>query len=160
MHLPRHRSQSRRTRTDSPAVRQGHGQRSRILGRSSRPARSHYWSTGEGWYFSGTQPTTLYTLVIGDSKLRRYDVLTRQFEAVPAMDLARCPRPRVCPGVIGISDSGAFERQRSRAFRNGAGPRVAQTRLRGVARRQISPTTRRQPDRCSMNATSTSPDGG
>ena len=57
----------------------------------------HYWSTGEGWYFSGTQPTTLYTLVIGDSKLRRYDVLTRQFEALPAMDLAKCPRPRVCP---------------------------------------------------------------
>jgi len=57
----------------------------------------HYWSTGEGWYFSGTQPTKLYTLVIGDSKLRRYDVLTRQFEAVPAMDLAKCPRPRVCP---------------------------------------------------------------
>ena len=58
---------------------------------------THYWSTGEGWYFSGTLPTTLYTLVVGDSKLRRYDVLTRQFEAVPAMDLSMCPRPRVCP---------------------------------------------------------------
>lgn len=59
----------------------------------------HYWSTGEGWYFSGTMPTKLYTLVVGDSKLRRYDVLTRQFEAVPAMDLAKCPRPRVCPAT-------------------------------------------------------------
>ena len=57
----------------------------------------HYWSTGEGWYFSGTRPTTLYTLVIGDSKLRRFDVLTKQFDPVPAMDLASCPRPRVCP---------------------------------------------------------------
>jgi len=60
---------------------------------------THYWSTGEGWYFSGTLPTMLYTLVVGDSKLRRYDVLTRQFEAVPAMDLSRCPRPRVCPAA-------------------------------------------------------------
>ena len=58
---------------------------------------AHYWSTGEGWYFSGTRATTLYTLIIGDSKLRRYDVLSRQFEAGAAMDLANCPRPRVCP---------------------------------------------------------------
>ncbi|HET9468157.1 MAG TPA: hypothetical protein VFO48_07095 [Vicinamibacterales bacterium] len=58
---------------------------------------THYWSTGEGWYFSGTQPTTLYTLVVGDSKLRRFDILARQFEPVPAMDLAKCPRPRICP---------------------------------------------------------------
>src|SRR5687768_1684109 len=58
---------------------------------------AHYWSTGEGWYFSGTRPTLLYTLVIGDSKLRRYDVLTRQFEGGAAMDLANCQRPRVCP---------------------------------------------------------------
>ena len=58
---------------------------------------AHYWSTGEGWYFSGTQPTTLYTLVIGDSKLRRYNVLTRQFQPAAAVDLAHCPRPRVCP---------------------------------------------------------------
>src|SRR5688572_17170249 len=32
----------------------------------------HYWSTGEGWYFSGTRPPTLYTLLIGDTQLRRY----------------------------------------------------------------------------------------
>lgn len=59
----------------------------------------HYWSTGEGWYFSGTLPTTLYTLVIGDTQLRRYNVVTRQFDPVPAMDLADCPRPRVCPAA-------------------------------------------------------------
>jgi hypothetical protein len=58
---------------------------------------THYWSTGEGWYFSGTRPTTLYTLVVGDSKLRRFDVLTKQFEATPAIDLSNCPRPQVCP---------------------------------------------------------------
>ena len=67
------------------------------LGPLFNAGTTHYWSTGEGWYFSGTQPTKLYTLVIGDSKLRRYDILTRQFEAAPAMDLANCPRPRVCP---------------------------------------------------------------
>jgi hypothetical protein len=60
---------------------------------------THYWSTGEGWYFSGTQPTTLYTLVVGDWKLRRYDILKRQFEAGAAMDLASCSRPRVCPAA-------------------------------------------------------------
>jgi hypothetical protein len=57
----------------------------------------HYWSTGEGWYFSGTLPATLYTLLIGDTQLRRYDVVTKQFDPIPALDLAMCPRPRVCP---------------------------------------------------------------
>jgi hypothetical protein len=61
------------------------------------PGSAHYWSTGEGWYFSGTQPTKLYTLVVGDTRLRRFDVVARQFDAVPALDLAKCPRPRVCP---------------------------------------------------------------
>src|SRR5687768_6177843 len=59
----------------------------------------HYWSTGEGWYFSATLPTTLYTLLIGDTQLRRYDVITKQFDPVPALDLAMCPRPRVCPAI-------------------------------------------------------------
>ena len=67
------------------------------LGQLFATDSAHYWSTGEGWYFSGTRPTTLYTLVVGDSKLRRFDVLTKQFDPTPAMDLARCPRPRVCP---------------------------------------------------------------
>jgi hypothetical protein len=56
-----------------------------------------YWSTAEGWYFSGTQPTKLYTPLVGSTLLRRYDILTRQFDPQPAMDLARCPRPMVCP---------------------------------------------------------------
>lgn len=59
----------------------------------------HYWSTGEGWYFSGTLPTKLYTLVVGESQLRRYDIITKQFDAFPVMDLANCPRPRVCPAA-------------------------------------------------------------
>jgi hypothetical protein len=69
------------------------------LGPLFDPGTPHYWSTGEGWYFSGTMPTKLYTLVVGDSKLRRYDVLTHQFDAAPAMDLSKCPRPRVCPAA-------------------------------------------------------------
>jgi hypothetical protein len=54
------------------------------------------FSTGEGWYFSGTQPTKLYTFLVGQTQLRRLNVATRQFETVPALDLRDCPR-RVCP---------------------------------------------------------------
>ena len=62
------------------------------------PSNSPYhWSTGEGWYFSGTQATKLYTYMVGGSQLRRYDILTRQFDPTPAMDLGACPRPAVCP---------------------------------------------------------------
>jgi hypothetical protein len=69
------------------------------LGPLFAPGTPHYWSTGEGWYFSGRMPTRLYTLIVGDTRLRRYDVLTRAFEAAPAMDLAACPRPSVCPAA-------------------------------------------------------------
>jgi hypothetical protein len=55
------------------------------------------YATGEGWYFSGTQPNKLYTYLVGDSKLWRYDVVSRHFERLPAMDLNNCPRPNVCP---------------------------------------------------------------
>jgi hypothetical protein len=55
------------------------------------------FSTAEGWYFSGTQPTKLYAFLVGSTQLRRYDILTRQFDPTPAIDLARCPRPNVCP---------------------------------------------------------------
>lgn len=62
------------------------------------PATSSYsYSTGEGWYFSGTQATKLYVFLVGDSALLRYDVQNRQFEAYPALDLNGCPRPSVCP---------------------------------------------------------------
>ena len=62
------------------------------------PATSVYsYATGEGWYFSGTQPTKLYTYLVGDSQLRRYDVLSLQFDKTVAMDLNACKRPSVCP---------------------------------------------------------------
>jgi hypothetical protein len=38
------------------------------------------WGSGEGWYFSGTQPNTLY--VNDTRKLYRYDVSTRQLETI------------------------------------------------------------------------------
>ena len=57
----------------------------------------YHWSTGEGWYFSGTQRTKLYTFLVGGTKLRRYDVVTRKFDRKPALDLDACPRPAVCP---------------------------------------------------------------
>jgi hypothetical protein len=60
------------------------------------PASPYSYSTGEGWYFSGKLPTKLYTFLVGGTQLRRYDVITKQFDATPALDLQRCPRPRVC----------------------------------------------------------------
>jgi hypothetical protein len=60
-------------------------------------ANPYSFSTGEGWYFSGTVPTRLYTYLVGSPALRTYDVLLRQFDTVPALDLDQCPRPRICP---------------------------------------------------------------
>jgi len=61
-------------------------------------ASSQYsYATGEGWYFSATQPTKLYVFLVGSSQLRRYDVISHQFDATPAMDLAQCRRPKACP---------------------------------------------------------------
>jgi hypothetical protein len=57
------------------------------------------FSTGEGWYFSGTRPASLYTSLVGSARLRRYDVVLRQFDAVSALDLDRCRRPRICPAA-------------------------------------------------------------
>lgn len=54
-------------------------------------------ATGEGWYFSALQPTKLYAFLVGGTQLRRYDVITKQFDATPALDLGQCRRPRVCP---------------------------------------------------------------
>ena len=55
------------------------------------------YATGEGWYFSRTLPTILYTYLVGGSQLLRYDVLARQFDPVPALDLQRCLKRNVCP---------------------------------------------------------------
>jgi hypothetical protein len=59
----------------------------------------YYDATGEGWYFSGTQPTKLYTYLVGSTQLRRFDILTRTFDSEPALALAGCPRPKVCPAA-------------------------------------------------------------
>lgn len=60
-------------------------------------ATPYHWSTGEGWYFSATQPSKLYTFLVGGTQLRRFDIFTRQFDATPALNLAACPRPSICP---------------------------------------------------------------
>jgi hypothetical protein len=57
----------------------------------------YHYATGEGWYFSATQPTKLYAYLVGSPQLRRYDILTREFDPDPAIDLSACPRPDVCP---------------------------------------------------------------
>jgi hypothetical protein len=61
------------------------------------PNSQYSYATGESWYFSGTLPTRLYVYLVGTPQLRRYDVVQRQFETTPAMDLNACPRPTVCP---------------------------------------------------------------
>ena len=62
------------------------------------PAGSPYsFSTAEGWYFSARRATRLYVHLPGSPLLRRFDIGTRRFEAAPAIDLARCPQPTVCP---------------------------------------------------------------
>ena len=38
--------------------------------------------SGEGWYFSGTEPTTLYVTGALGATLQRYDVIARTFETV------------------------------------------------------------------------------
>jgi hypothetical protein len=47
------------------------------------------WATGEGWYFSATQPTTLYVNVPTTSQLQRYDVLSHALTTV--FDVASRP---------------------------------------------------------------------
>ena len=42
------------------------------------------WAEGQGWYFSGTEPTILY--VNDGPRLLRYDVLARTFETVFSLD--------------------------------------------------------------------------
>ena len=61
------------------------------------PASAYSFSTGEGWYFSATQPAMLYTFLVGQPQLRRYNVTLRQFESAAAMDLRSCLKPWICP---------------------------------------------------------------
>ena len=57
---------------------------------------AYHWQTGEGWYFSGSQPSKLYAFLVGGTELRRFDIFSRQFDPVPAIDLGSCP-PSICP---------------------------------------------------------------
>jgi hypothetical protein len=81
----------------------------------------YHYATGEGWYFSATQPTKLYTFVVGGTQLRRYDILSRQFDTAPALDLNACPRPKVCPAgamYIGQPHSSDDDRVHSATVQN------------------------------------------
>lgn len=57
------------------------------------------FSTGEGWYFSATRPTKLYTSLAGSRQLRRYDILSRKFDGGAVLDLSQCVGPRICPAT-------------------------------------------------------------
>jgi hypothetical protein len=67
------------------------------LGPLFNASSPYSFSTGEGWYFSGSQTSKLYAFLVGGTQLRRYDVLAKRFDARPALDLQACPRPSVCP---------------------------------------------------------------
>ncbi len=59
------------------------------LGPLFAPESGYSWATGEGWYFSGTQPTTLYVSGSGGSALQRYDVISHSLSTV--FDVASRP---------------------------------------------------------------------
>ena len=66
------------------------------------------WSTGEGWYFSATQPNALY---LNDGpRMLRYDVQSRTVD-----DRVRCQRA-VRSGQVPVAD--ALEQRRPRPFRD------------------------------------------
>ena len=65
------------------------------LGALFPPSSPYAFATGEGWYFSGTQPTKLYVWLPGSTQLRLYDVETGEFDTSPVLDLARCRN--ACP---------------------------------------------------------------
>jgi uncharacterized repeat protein (TIGR01451 family) len=50
------------------------------LGPLFDPSSNMSWRTGEGWYWSGTRPNTIY--IDNGPQMLRYDVMTRQFETV------------------------------------------------------------------------------
>ncbi|HEY2943403.1 MAG TPA: hypothetical protein VGN09_13290, partial [Vicinamibacteria bacterium] len=54
----------------------------RNLGRLFDPPSPYASASGEGWYFSGTQPSKLYVTGPLDARLQRYDVFTKAFETV------------------------------------------------------------------------------
>jgi hypothetical protein len=67
------------------------------LGPLFPPESPFSYSTTEGWYFSASKPARLYAFLPGTAALRRFNVITRRFDAAPALNLAACPRPSVCP---------------------------------------------------------------
>ena len=97
VHRARLRPQPRRRRSEPHRVRQSCRPGAEPRAPVSRE-QPYSYSTTEGWYFSATAPSRLYVFLPGGTTLRHYDVITRQFDATPALDLAACPRPSVCPG--------------------------------------------------------------
>ncbi len=54
----------------------------RNLGPLFDPSSPYASASGEGWYFSGTQPSKLYVTGPSSAQLQRYDVFTKSFETV------------------------------------------------------------------------------
>ena len=57
-------------------------ERVRRLGPLFDPSSPYAASSGEGWYFSATRPTSLYVTDPSSPELQRYDVLARTLETV------------------------------------------------------------------------------
>ncbi len=109
------------------------------------------WSTGEGWYFSATQPNTLYVNLTTSPQLQRYDVITHALTTV--FDVSS--RPDLF-GSQSLHLAAPLQQRRPRAFRHAEGRvQLRRPRLSGVSRRHetvfLLPTervsVRRMPDR-------------
>jgi hypothetical protein len=98
----------------------------------------YHWSTGEGWYFSATQPSKLYTFLVGGTQLRPL----RHLHASVRFDAGN--RSRGVPAAVRLSvearlsDAAAVERRRQRPFGIGAEQQLAAHRLRRVAAVRVS----------------------
>ena len=111
-------------------------------------------ATGEGWYFSATQPTTLYTYLVGFTQLRRYDILTRDFDPEPAIDLDQCPKPGVCPvdaGYITQPHSSDDDLTHSATVQNDAWQRIGCLVVRGGAYSYYAPASGYFIDECHVD---------
>ena len=114
----------------------------------------HSRSTAEGWYFSARQATKLYTHLIGGTQLHRYDIATRTFDATPALDLARCPRPSVCPpdtAFIIQPHSSDDDLTHSATVQNASWRRIGCVVARGVRYSYFAPAPGYSLDECHID---------
>ena len=124
------------------------------LGPLFPPGNPYSFSTAEGWYFSAVRPARLYVHLPGSTLLRRFNVTTKKFEAAPAMDLAACPRPTVCPSAAAFitqPHSSDDDTTHSATVQNGAWDRIGCVVRRGTRYYYFARTTGYAFDECHVD---------